>query len=139
MMKRVIRAVCVGTLAVVVQSASAASGYVDSINSPFPVSADEHRALPAFTTFAETHAVDPQQYAGSPFPTNADEHRALPAFSTFADAHPIDAKQYARSPFPPNADEHRALAAFESYAERVARLATAQRMANEARKSTSSM
>src|SRR6476620_599935 len=93
--------------------------------------------LPGFDQFAVTHAIDPQQYAGSPFPTNADEHRALPAFSTFADAHPIDAKQYARSPFPPNADEHRALAAFESYAERVARLATAQRMANEARKSTS--
>jgi hypothetical protein len=141
MMKRVLRAVCLGTLVVAVQSASAQgpeikSGYRDSLNSPFPVSADEHRALPAFTTFADTHTLDPKQYAGSPFPPNADEHRALPAFTTFADTHTIDPKQYARSPFPPNADEHRALAAFESYAERLARQAEAQRMAAEARQAT---
>jgi hypothetical protein len=140
-MKRVIRAVCFGSLVVAVHSASAQewkpqSGYLDSINSPFPVSADEHRALPAFTTFADSHTIDPKQYAGSPFPPDADEHRALPAFTTFADTHTIDPRQYARSPFPPNADEHRALAAFESYAERLARQAEAQRMATEARKTT---
>jgi len=108
-MKRVIRAVCFGTLVVAVHSVSAQapaplSGYLDSIQSPFPASADEHRALPAFTTFADTHPIDPKQYTGSPFP--------------------------------PNADEHRALAAFESYAERVARQAMAQRMTTEAPKDT---
>jgi len=67
------------------QAPAPLSGYLDSIQSPFPASADEHRALPAFTTFADTHPIDPKQYTGSPFPPNADEHRALAAFESYAE------------------------------------------------------